>query len=303
MIDYATLQFRQALPLWMKVEYTKKRIRDWYDSYNGDVYIAFSGGKDSTVLLHIVRSLYPYVPAVFVDTGLEYPEIREFVRGVDNVVWLCPMKTFKQVIERYGYPVISKKVSMGLDRYRNTKSPKQRHLRLYGGVNPTSGKKQYRTIPKKWHFLTGAPFDCSDRCCAILKKAPFVKYEKLTGNKPFIGTMACDSNVRQQDYLKSGCNAYSNNKPRSTPMAFWLEQDVWDYIDQNDVSYSDIYKMGYRRTGCMFCMFGVNREAEPNRFQMMERTHPAQYTYCMDRLGLRRVLGFLGVSVTTEIRE
>lgn len=106
------LQQRQALPLNIKVRMTQSRIRGWVNEFGTDgVYVSFSGGKDSTVLLHLVREMYPDVPAVFVDTGLEYPEIREFVKTFDNVVWLKPKMNFKQVIEKYGYPMISKEVS------------------------------------------------------------------------------------------------------------------------------------------------------------------------------------------------
>lgn len=72
---------------------------------------SFSGGKDSTVLLHIARELYPNIKAVFCDTGLEYPEIRQFVKTFDNVDWLRPKMGFKQVCEKYGFPLISKEVS------------------------------------------------------------------------------------------------------------------------------------------------------------------------------------------------
>jgi len=53
--------------------------------------------------------------------------------------------------------------------------------------------------------------------------------------------------------------------------------------------------MGEKRTGCMFCMFGVYLEPEPNRFQRMKRTHPAQWRYCMTKLGLAEVLDHIGV--------
>lgn len=90
------LQQRQALPLNIKVAMTKTRIREWINYYGTDgVYVSFSGGKDSTVLLDIVRQEYPSIEAVFVDTGLEYPEIREFVKTFDNVTWVKPKLTFK----------------------------------------------------------------------------------------------------------------------------------------------------------------------------------------------------------------
>ena len=109
----------QALPLSAKIRMTENRIMAWVEEYGVDgVYVSFSGGKDSTVLLDIVRKLYPSVKAVFVDTGLEYPEIREFVKSFDNVDWLKPKMNFRQVIEKYGYPFISKEVSECVDGAR-----------------------------------------------------------------------------------------------------------------------------------------------------------------------------------------
>ena len=103
----------QGYPLSTKVALTKQRIREWVNRYGEDgVYVSFSGGKDSTVLLHLVREMYgDSIPGVFVDTGLEFPEIRQFVRNFENIVWLKPKKNFRKVIEEYGYPFISKEVS------------------------------------------------------------------------------------------------------------------------------------------------------------------------------------------------
>ena len=108
----------QSLPLEAKIKMTERRLQDWYDYYEGQVYVSFSGGKDSTVLLHIARRLFPDIKAVFVDTGLEYPEIRDFVKSFDNVDWLKPKMNFRQVIEKYGYPFISKEVSNCVDGAR-----------------------------------------------------------------------------------------------------------------------------------------------------------------------------------------
>ena len=109
----------QSMPLPVKIAMTQTRIRAWVNEYGTDgVYVSFSGGKDSTVLLHIVRGLYPDIPGVFVDTGLEYPEIREFVKTFDNITWLKPKMNFRQVIKKYGYPFLSKETSNTLDEAR-----------------------------------------------------------------------------------------------------------------------------------------------------------------------------------------
>ena len=79
-IEYWQLKQRQGQPLDIKEQLTANRIKAYYERLEGNVYVSFSGGKDSTALLHQVRRIYPNVPAVFVDTGLEYPEIRDFVK-------------------------------------------------------------------------------------------------------------------------------------------------------------------------------------------------------------------------------
>lgn len=102
----------QSLPLSAKIRMTEYRIREWVEYYGDDgVYISFSGGKDSTVLLNIARKMYPKIGAVYVDTGLEYPEIREFVKKHENVEIIRPKMNFRQIIIKYGYPMIGKEVA------------------------------------------------------------------------------------------------------------------------------------------------------------------------------------------------
>ena len=106
------LRILQAYPLEMKVRRTQQRIREWVDYYGiENCAVSFSGGKDSTVLLHIARSLYPNIEAVFVNTGLEYPEIQQFVRSFSNVAILKPKTLFRDIVATYGYPFVSKEVA------------------------------------------------------------------------------------------------------------------------------------------------------------------------------------------------
>lgn len=270
----------QKLPLEQKINLTERRIEQFYHSMNGKVSVSFSGGKDSTVLLDIIRKLYPNVPAVFFDTGLEYPEIRSFVKMFENVEWIRPDMSFKKVIEKWGYPLPSKKHAENIYRYRTTKNERIKQEILNSpGV--------YRLMPNKWKFLLDAPFQCSHKCCDELKKKPAKKYEKETGNHPIIGTMAIESRQRSVSWIEHGCNIYSGDRPKSQPISFWTESDIWEYIKSREIPYSKIYDMGYDRTGCMFCMFGYFQELENtgfDKFKKMSETHPKQHRYIMSNL-------------------
>lgn len=296
------LQQMQSLPLEVKAQKSKLRIREWYEHFDGMVYVSFSGGKDSTVLLHLVRSMYPDVPAVFCNTGLEYPEIVKFVNEFENIEKLKPKLTFKEVIEKHGWPVISKETSKGIYQIQNSKSEKLINKRLYG-----EGIAKVGIVAGKHKHLLNAPFKCSDRCCDVMKKQPFARYGTKTKRKPYIGTNSEESKLRTQSWLKFGCNAFEHSKPQSRPLSFWTEQDVLQYIKQNKLQIAKVYGelietadkglslTGAKRTGCMFCMFGVHLETGENRFQRMRRTHPKLWEYCMFKLGAAEVLEYIGV--------
>lgn len=120
--DAQRLKELQALPLERKIQITQTRIIEWYQHYNGQVCVSFSGGKDSTVLLHIARQIYPNIPAVFSNTGLEYPEIQRFVKSFDNVDIVTPSMRFDDVITTYGYPLIGKEVAEAIYYARRLRS-------------------------------------------------------------------------------------------------------------------------------------------------------------------------------------
>lgn len=302
-LDRFSLKLRQNMSLEDKIRFTQRRITEWveYFGVNG-CYISFSGGKDSTVLLHLVRELYPEIEAVFVDTGLEYPEIRKFVKSFDNVTILRPEMRFDKVLEKYGYPIISKEVSECIDGAR--KALEYNDGRYQYRLDKLNGLKKSHNRTK-WKFLLDAPFKISNQCCNIMKKRPSHKFYKDTDKTPIVGTMAEESDLRTSQYLKNGCNGFNLKIPTSTPIAFWTEQDILEYIDKYKIPiasvYGDVIKTdkyhttGCQRTGCMFCGYGCHREKNPNRFQKLKITHPKQYDYIINVLGMGKVLDFIGV--------
>lgn len=290
------LQQRQSMPLWMKVEYSKKRIIAWYEFYEGQVYVAYSGGKDSEVLLSLTRSIYPEVPGVFCDTGLEYPEIRKHIMGKENIIIVKPTIRFDEVISKYGYPVISKMTARMISDFQNSTGNNKDELNLYlTGKTKNGTPCPSKKLANKWHKLINAPFKISHKCCYFLKKQPSYLYEKETGRKPLLGIMATESKLRNSQYLKQGCNAYDNKRPTCMPIAFWKTEDIWEYLKTNNISYCSIYDKGETQTGCIFCMFGVHMDGIPNRFQRLKSLHPKLYNYCINDLGIGGVLDYINV--------
>lgn len=308
------LKQMQSLPLDIKIRMTKERIEQWYEYWDGQVYVSFSGGKDSTVLKHIVDSMYDDVPSLFVNTGLEYPEIQKFAMPQKNVVTVRPEMRFDEVIKKYGYPVVSKEVAQTVcEAKKNVQIGKYtyRIKKLNGELVDKNGNPSTYNIPQ-WKFLLDAPYDISHKCCDVMKKKPAKIYEKTTGRKAIIGTLASESTLRKTQWVRYGCNAFQSQRPTSQPLSFWTEQDILHYIKKYDVPYCSVYgdiipvseeeqckgqissfdilkdyentdlkTTGCDRTGCIFCMFGCHLEKEPNRFQRLKETHPRQYEYCI----------------------
>ncbi len=298
------LSVMQAWPLERKIRVTQTKIMEWYYHYGGKVAVSYSGGKDSTVLLDLARRAFPEMRAAFVDTGLEYPEIRAFVKTVPNVAWLKPDMPFHKVIEQYGYPVISKEVARRIYYARRGGVWAIQQLQ---GKNRDGSTSKFAQRYVKWAHLVDAPFLISDQCCLVMKERPLDRFTKETGLQPIIGTLACESIRRQMAYLATGCNAFDKGKPSSQPMSFWLEQDILQHLRMTGIPYAKgvygeivedggkLKPTGAARTGCMFCMFGAHLEKSPNRFERMALTHPKQYDYCINRMGCGKVLDYIGV--------
>lgn len=348
----------QSLPLSAKIRMTARRINEWVNEFGEDgVYLSFSGGKDSTVLGHIIREVcgYKNIPFVFVDVPTQYPELKQFAQTFDNLVILKPKISFAQVCEQYGFPMINKVVSncvsgarkyvkyldsqksnnailtdrqfhmlamsdtLGTERRINKKNEQHKNLQI--GVIPSGSEYRLRRLngelkdskgnysqfnQEKYKFFLDAPFEISDLCCDIMKKKPVHDYEKKTGRKPIIATMASESVIRTQKWLQDGCNAFNVTKPHSNPMSFWTEQDVLLYIKENNLPICSVYgevvtdyeavgqcenqmsfadfgifdkerpllkTTGCQRTGCVLCGFGCHLEKE-SRFLRLKETHP-----------------------------
>ena len=289
----------QALPLEIKIAKTELRIKEFVEQFGLDkVYLSFSGGKDSTVLAHICRNLYPNIKMVFSNTGQEYPETISFVMKMKKQGWnieiVRPVFKFKEVLEKHGYPIISKVQSRYIEDVKNNPNSKTASRRM-GNVIGTNGRKMFH-ISNKWLYLLNADFKISNKCCDILKKNPMKKFEKETGRKPIVGTMAAESNLRKKIYLYEGCNSFSG-RSMSKPLGFWREDDILEYIKINNIEISECYtKNGMNRTGCYGCLFGCHleeRDTGTNRIEKLKYSHPKLYNYLLVNLNYKKVMDIL----------
>lgn len=309
-----------ALDLTDKEITTYEKLDEWYTAWGGSCYVSFSGGKDSTVLAYLAArylSSFKTPPwelnLVFVNTGLEYPEIqkfvneytewlrREFPRVTVNLHRLRPKMNIRQVVTKYGYSIVSKEVAEYVsDARRNPSGSRMKRLR--GEAVRKDGQPSVYNC-EKWEYLLYAPFVISAKCCAIMKKSPLKTYEHKTEQQATTATMAEESRLRMTHWLKSGCNAFEGKRPMGKPMSFWTEQDVLRFIVERGLPYASVYGdivasdgendypstliekplhcTGCQRTGCMFCAFGAHLEKGENRFERMKHTHPKHYDFCI----------------------
>jgi 3'-phosphoadenosine 5'-phosphosulfate sulfotransferase (PAPS reductase)/FAD synthetase len=331
------MQQRQALPLEQKIAMTKQRIKDWYDHWDGEICLSFSGGKDSQVLAQILRSMgrkYKEIPLVFSNTGLEMPEIVDHVRKLKASGWpiveIKPKRNFRDVWQEDGLPLVSKKSAKMIRVLQEGPNGKNENMhRLYDiGVTSKGHQAPRWKLAKKWRHLVDSNIKISEKCCDALKKEPIKTYKKATSRKSMTGMMAAEGGSRGGMTI---CNAYEASEPMSSPMLFWKDSDVWQYIEENNIEICSVYYNrqydedgeliasdhpqselpstgaekgrvieGEKRTGCMFCAFGAHLEKGSNRFQRMSVSHPRQHALIMDRIGMREPLELINVKVTFD---
>jgi 3'-phosphoadenosine 5'-phosphosulfate sulfotransferase (PAPS reductase)/FAD synthetase len=299
--EQMTLEEKQALPYRYKKNFALKIIDKAHDVWDGHVANSFSGGRDSLCVQGLCDLIDPEMDIVFFDTGIEAPEIIEKITEYEpRLRRLKPAHSFYWTLKNKGFPLISKQQSQYIARFRSAMKrgdKEQMMLRLFGGKNPTSGEEQTQgRIYKKYHYYAiHGTHKVSDECCNTLKKYPAQRYYKETGNLTFIGTKAVDSMGRRQFFKKYSCFREDANPPQAYPIHFWLEKDVDRFLKESGLKLATIYDMGFDRTGCMFCGYGLDQEKKNskdglNRFERMETTHPKMYDKIMNKYGLKEAL-------------
>lgn len=272
------------------------RIEELYYETQGKCYISFSGGKDSTVLLALVKmceEIYTIpenaIPAVFSNTGIEMGVTVDFVKWVkdnyyQNLDVIYPVKPFAWVIENEGKPVRSKIKSEVMHAYQHSRTEASVLNLVYGKTTTGKTMRKTRIADKDMHMLhDDFPILASNKCCSMMKKKPCRAYEKEHGIKGcFIGIRMAEGGIRKGETLRrvaTGgkiCTVETSRGIRKYPIIDWSDQDVDEFINKYNVPISDAYtKYGLDRTGCMACPFAKDVDNdlkylfyhEPNRYK------------------------------------
>lgn len=277
----------------IKITNAMHRIEDLYYQTSGKCYLSFSGGKDSTVILAIIKmceeiyTLPPNaIPAVFSDTGIELGATKDFVKWVkenwyENVEIIKPKKTFSWIVKNKGKPMKSKIKSQLLSRYQKGNTSENTMLNLLG----LNGKLIKAKLANKDLHMLHPDFDIkvSDSCCLILKKKPFEKYNKENYIKGYIlGERIAEGGIRATSASKrineggKICTKTKGDYIVKLPIIDWTDDDIENFINKYDVPLSKAYtEEGYERTGCFLCPFSVQVDKnleklyryEPNRYK------------------------------------
>ncbi len=282
------MQSLRKMNLASKIIQSRFLIRQAVEEFGLDkVYISYSGGKDSTVLSHLAKSMYPEILHIFANTTNEYPETLEHIKwereiNKTKLITVIPKDahgeiwTFKKVVAQYGYPMFSKRVSNAIRTYQHALSDTTRQNSLDYIERNFKKYSKYKYLP------------ISDKCCDKLKKEPLRRKAKELGMEcAILGILASESYQREKDWLEHGCNVFHERKDnQSRPLSFWTDDDIQEYIETYNLKISALYEKGYTRNGCMYCGFGVHMEpAGCNRYQRLKRTHPKQYLYFVKNFG------------------
>ena len=272
------------------------RIEELYNETEGKCYVSFSGGKDSTVLLALIKMCEEIltipkdsIPAVFSNTGVELGVTVDFVKWVKknwypNVVVIRPEKSFDWVMKNEGKPIKSKMKSKDLRQYHYGKRSDALLLLLHGQYNAGHISAKHIIGDKDMHMLH-EDFDIkpSNSCCDWMKKKSFEHYAKLNGILGAMqGVRVSEGGARESAAtrrLKFGgklCTWLKHGIIQKAPIIDWTDDDIEEFIEKYNVPLSKAYtEYGFERTGCMACPYARKVDTaltylyyhEPNRYK------------------------------------
>lgn len=242
-------------------------------------YISFSGGKDSTILHYLIDLALPQnrIPRVFIDTGIEYNYIREFVlemaKNDDRFIILKPTQAIKPMLEKYGYPFKSKEHSKFVSVYQNSGMTKS--VKWY-----LSDKKMISCPSNlQYQFTKNFKIKCSDKCCFKLKKEPIEKWQKENNKAIYITGMRHDEGGQRASIKGCIITDKQGNLKKFHPLL--VVNDEWEewFIKKYNIKLCKLYcdPFNFKRTGCKGCPFSLDLQEQ---LDIMEQYLPNEKKQC-----------------------
>lgn len=218
-------------------------IKDTINKYGIDnFYLAYSGGKDSTVLHYLLDMAIPdnKIPRVYSNTGIEYLLIQKFVHKLaeqdDRIIIIKPSICIKSMLEAKGYPFKSKDHSLRVQQFNNGSNAK--FIKKYTWQTSYRGKY---ICPKSllYQFTERGKYNYSNLCCYELKKKPMHKFEKDFHKHITITGMRSEEGGHRE---RLGCITTLNGKIKSFhPLIHASEDWINWFIDKFNVEICELY--------------------------------------------------------------
>lgn len=239
----AQMTAMQALPYEVKLKRAELRAYEFINELNRrglNAHVSV-GGLDSIVLLLFLRKIGINVPAISV-SALEDKSIQKVHRAL-GVIPVKPGKPKVEIINEFGFPVLSKRIAGKIDTLQNPteKNRTVRHAIITGecGEQGHFATNSRMKLPQKWLELFAgyendnegvnykiAPFKVSNKCCLYMKEQPCDRWAKEHGSCPFLGLMASEGGQREEALTDHGCNYFGKTVIRSAPFTPFLRQDI-----------------------------------------------------------------------------
>ena len=276
------------LPLDNKIRYANRLI-EYTLSIHTNPVVCWSGGKDSTVLLHLILKHKPDIQVIFNDSGVEFPETLDFVKFLKkawslNLHIVRPIggESFWDCVKQYGWPIFGKATAMSVEKARR------------------SGNYRAQLSELERNLLE-SNVQISSRCCLLLKEKPSKKIESiLNSDLKYLGLMASESRNRTRLWVDHGdyyyVKRYFGRKRgiwKASPLSIWREKDIWGYHSKHDMPYCKLYDKGHVRNGCWPCAMGVRR----GQLKRLRNSHPKLFDHliCETNLGKELIKARLGI--------
>lgn len=233
-----------------------------------NAYISFSGGKDSTILHYLIDLALPNnrIPRVFINTGIEYNYIVEFVNELaskdDRFVILKPTQAIKPMLEKVGYPFKSKEHSNYLSVYQHCGLESKTADRY---LNPSEKRKKYG-YPAflKYQFTKEFKLKISNLCCYKLKKEPIKKWQKQNNRLITLTGMRKDEKGTRANIQGCIITDKANKIVKFHPLLVVNDDFENWFIEKNNIKLCKLYyePFNFKRTGCKGCPFALDLQEQ-----------------------------------------